>query len=244
MLLALLTDWAFPISSESIPLISKAKAMEGGHQSHEKNEIGNGSALKKMEKPAVLILKKQKRSPNCSSGDQTRAAKKGKTPATFVRNLSLEHERVLGEKHSSALEDPTIYSVFFDVLSVNRDDAFRYIANKPFMYQPNIPEDAAYLVRAFEEIANGVQAKADHQSTPELTASNTIAGQSPRKPPKPEVTQEEAADLAKVGVRTIHNWDKGIRAPNHYPGRQSKVALKAFIERRESDKRYRDAAEQ
>ena len=60
------------------------------------------------------------------------SGKKGKTPATLVRNLSLEYERVLGENHSSVSEDPTIYSMFLDVLSVNRDDAFRYIASKPF----------------------------------------------------------------------------------------------------------------
>ena len=86
----------------------------------------------------------------------------------------------------------------------------------------------------------------DETGTPSATrpkdASADTASPS-RKPPKSEVTQEEAADLAGVKtVRTISNWDKGIGTPNGYPGRQSRAAFMAFIERRESDKRSRKAA--
>lgn len=64
-----------------------------------------------------------------------------------------------------------------------------------------------------------------------------------QKPPQPELTQEEAAKLAGVTERTIRNWENGSGVPEHYPGRQSRTAFLAFIARRESYKRLKNAAQ-
>jgi len=63
-----------------------------------------------------------------------------------------------------------------------------------------------------------------------------------RRKKKNEITQEEAAALARVEPRTIYNWENGIGAPAHYPGLQSRADFMAFVERRETDKRFRKAA--
>ena len=63
-----------------------------------------------------------------------------------------------------------------------------------------------------------------------------------KKPHKPELTQEEASILAGVTIRTIYNWEKGETTPKGYPGRQSRAAFLAFVEMRESNKRFKGAA--
>ena len=64
-----------------------------------------------------------------------------------------------------------------------------------------------------------------------------------QKKQRAEITQKEAAILAGVQTRTIHNWEKGEGTPPGYPGRQSRASFMAFIERRESDKRFKAGAQ-
>ncbi|MCC8193844.1 MAG: hypothetical protein LIP28_04280 [Deltaproteobacteria bacterium] len=73
----------------------------------------------------------------------------------------------------------------------------------------------------------------------DVTISEALPG---HRKPQLEIKQGEAAALAGVTTRTIRNWDNGIRAPQGYPGRQSRAIFMAFVEGRESDKRFKKAA--
>lgn len=73
---------------------------------------------------------------------------------------------------------------------------------------------------------------------------NTSGNGAPPSPTrqKAEISQIEAADLARVTPKTIKNWDAGKSTPEGYPGRGSRSAFLMFVERRAHDQRSKAAA--
>lgn len=63
-----------------------------------------------------------------------------------------------------------------------------------------------------------------------------------RKYTRGGISQEDAAKLCGVGLRTLQNWDKGIRRPDRYPGRGDAAAFSMFASEYQNAKRFSKAA--
>lgn len=55
---------------------------------------------------------------------------------------------------------------------------------------------------------------------------------------KAGITQNDAATLCGVSLRTLQNWDKGIRRPDRYPGRGDAAAFSIFASEYQNKKRF------
>jgi len=125
-------------------------------------------------------------------------------------------------------------SVFTDSILLRKDVSVRHLLHCGLSFR----DEVKGLSRAY------IDADLASLAKPPPPAEPTSATKPTPRPEKPkmEVTQKEAAVLAGVSTRTLRAWERGEGTPQGYPGLSSRSAYMAFIERHESDKRFRKAA--
>ncbi len=126
------------------------------------------------------------------------------------------------------LQETVIDSVVLD-----KEKVVRFLAKCGCSIRQEVqPLTHAYVQRILSSAATPPQSSGDTTTTPQR-----------QKQQRPEITQREAATLVGVTERTIRNWDKGIKTPDGYPGRESQAALVMFAARRAQDECFRKEAQ-